>query len=127
MIEPLRIELLPIAADEIRSLGPVAAARIEAKLRIIRAAGWEAARAGEMIRDLGSLEKGIHEIRVTGRGEAYRLLCFATGDRTGRIVVLASCIRKSRLLGHRRLSQHVRRAAARRDEWLGRRTGEDTG
>jgi putative component of toxin-antitoxin plasmid stabilization module len=114
----LRIELMPLAAREIRELGAGAAARIETKLRIVRAAGWEGAVASGMFRDLGSVEHGIFEIRVTGTGEAYRLLCFATRDRAGRVVLVASCVAKNRLLGRERLKQHVRRAALRRDRWM---------
>lgn len=114
----LRILIPRPAAEEIRSYGTRAAARIEQRLRIVRAAGWEAARSAGMIRDLGRIAKGIFEIRVTGRGEAYRLLCFATGDGSGRVVVVAGCVQKSRLLGPLRMKEHVLRAASRRDEWM---------
>jgi hypothetical protein len=119
----LRILVPRLAADEIRSFGPRAAARIEERLRIVRAAGWEGARSAGMIRDLGRIAKGIFEIRVTGRGEAYRLLCFATGDGSGRIVVVAGCVQKSRLLGSLRMKEHVLRAALRRDEWMAQNPG----
>ncbi len=119
----LRVLVPRIAADEIRSFGPRGAARIEERLRIVRAAGWEAARSAGMVRDLGRLAKGIFEIRVTGRGEAYRLLCFATGDGSGRIVVVAGCVEKSRLIGALRMKEHVLRAAARRDEWMAENPG----
>lgn len=119
----LRVLVPRIAAEEIRSFGPRAAARIEERLRIVRAAGWDAARSAGMVRDLGRIAKGIFEIRVTGRGEAYRLLCFATGDGSGRIVVVAGCVEKSRLLGPLRMKEHVLRAAARREAWMAENPG----
>lgn len=118
MSAELRVVIPPLARDEIRSFGARAAARIEDRLRILRAAGWEAARSAGMIRDLGSIARGIFEIRVTGRGEAYRLFCFAAAGRPGRIVVVASCVEKSRLLGQLRFREHVLRAALRRDDWM---------
>lgn len=120
----LRVEITSEAKGEIRELGGRAAARIGERIRHLELVGWEEAMRLKLVKDLGSIQRGIYEVRVTGTGEAYRLMCFPTRDQDGRLVVITTCVAKSGLLGHR-LKAHVQRAAQRRDQWLRQQEEED--
>jgi phage-related protein len=74
----LRITLTDEAKDEIRALGSNAQARIGAKISYVEQLEWEEALRLTIVKDLGTLEPGIFEIIVKGKGESYRAFCFAT-------------------------------------------------
>ncbi|HEX6913024.1 MAG TPA: type II toxin-antitoxin system RelE/ParE family toxin [Longimicrobium sp.] len=114
----LRITLTDEAKHEIRSLGGKAQARIGEKINYVQRLGWEEALKLELVKDLGSIVAGMFEIIIKGKGESYRALCFPTRDSEGRLVVVASAVAKSTVLGNARLKRHVRRAAERRAEWF---------
>jgi phage-related protein len=121
----LRITLTDEAKDEIRALGSNAQARIGAKISYVEQLGWEEALRLTIVKDLGTLEPGIFEIIVKGKGESYRAFCFATRDSEGRLVVVTSAVAKSTVLGNARLKRHVRRAAERRARWLSEHREEE--
>lgn len=116
-MDSFHVELTDEARQEILAFGKAAAARIGERIRHAQEVGWQESQAIGLIKNLGTLEPGIHEIIVKGKGEAYRVLCFPVGMRDGRLVVLTSCVAKSKLLGSG-LKRHVRTAARRRDAWL---------
>lgn len=117
MTDGFQVELTDEAQQEILGFGKAAAARIGERIRQAQEVGWQESQKIRLVKNLGSIEPGIYEIIVKGKGEAYRILCFPVGMRDGRLVVLTSCVAKSRLL-HGGLRRNVRIAAHRRDKWL---------
>lgn len=117
MKDGFQVEVTDDAGQEILSFGNAAAARIGERIRHAQAVGWQESQQIGLVKNLGNIEPGIYEILVKGKGEAYRLLCFPVGMRDGRLVVLTSCVAKSKLLGSG-LKRHVKTAAQRRDKWL---------
>ncbi|HEX2205887.1 MAG TPA: hypothetical protein VHG91_21410 [Longimicrobium sp.] len=117
MSDGFEVEVTDDARREIWALGNKAAVRIVERIRYVKGVGWQASQQNGLIKNLGDIEPGMFEILVKGRGEAYRVFCFPVGMRHGRLVVLTSCVAKSKLLG-RGLQRHVQTAAQRRDEWL---------
>ena len=117
MTDGFDVELTDDARREIHGFGGAAAARIGERIRHAQEVGWQESQQIGLVKNLGSIEQGIYEIIVKGKGEAYRILCFPVAMRDGRLVVLTSCVAKSKLL-HGGLKRHVRIAASRRDKWL---------
>jgi putative component of toxin-antitoxin plasmid stabilization module len=64
------------------------------------------------------LTEGIHELRIVGKGPAYRVLFFVVPGNPGRLVVLLGCVRKGSMLKRRVKAAEIERAVARRDVWL---------
>lgn len=124
MTDGFQVELTDDARREIVGFGKAAAARIGERIRHAQEVGWQESQTIGLVKNLGSIEQGIYEIIVKGKGEAYRILCFPVGMRNGRLVVLTSCVAKSRLL-HSGLKRHAGIAAHRRDKWL--RDNEERG
>jgi phage-related protein len=120
MKDELNFTATPEARDEIRAFGGDVAARIGEKQRHIKAIGWAEALRLEIVKQLPRIDRDIYEIVIRGKGEAYRVLCFPTGDERGRLIVLTSCVTKGMVLTQRKLVKHVERAAKRRTDWIQR-------
>lgn len=80
--------------------------------------GWA---ASVQSRDVAELEGGIWELRVVGRGPAYRILFFVVPDGSGRAVVLTACTAKASIKKAHVMRAEIQRAKVRRAQWL---TGE---
>jgi putative component of toxin-antitoxin plasmid stabilization module len=88
--------------------------RINRKLMEFTAKGWSAAMADQTVKHL---RDGIYELRVPGRGPAFRLLFFVVPGRRPRVVVLTTCAAKSLMKKRQRLDAEVERAKSRRAAW----------
>lgn len=98
--------------------------RVTRKLDTLRKKRW-----GEAITDrtIAPLDDGIYEVRVLGRGAAYRLLFFVAPGRSRRIVVLTSCVLKGVMKKRASLAAEIARAKARRQAWLDEQEKNDEG
>ncbi len=103
------------ARKEIAALPAADQARVVARIEQVQKTGWQNALETQTVK---KLRGDIYEIRVAGKGSAYRVLCFQTGGQGGRIVVTTSCETKSNLLRQRRLRQAISRAESRREKWF---------
>jgi hypothetical protein len=89
--------------------------RVERKVRTVRSKKWSEAVAD---RSIAPLMDGIYEVRVLGRGAAYRLLFFVAPGRAVRAVVLTACVNKSVMKKRAGLAAEIARAKARRQAWV---------
>jgi hypothetical protein len=89
--------------------------RVTRKLRTVRNKKWSEAIAD---RSIAPLTDGIHEVRILGRGAAYRLLCFVAPGRGVRLVVLTGCVNKGVVKKRAGMAAEIARAKARRQVWL---------
>lgn len=115
MSDAVEIEYTADAVTELRDVPPELRAAVLSKIEQLRHVGWQKALEIQLVK---KLRGDIHEIRQTGKGAAYRILCFQTGGKHARIVVVLSCVAKKKLLGDRRLKPHLDRADTRRIQWL---------
>jgi hypothetical protein len=76
---------------------------------------WSAAIAD---RTIAPLMDGIYEVRVLGRGAAYRLLFFVVPGRSPRLVVVTACVSKAVMKKKAGLAAAIARARTRRQVWL---------
>jgi putative component of toxin-antitoxin plasmid stabilization module len=92
-----------------------ARAWIARKLSDLRNKPWDAA-----VRDrtVAPLRDGIWEVRIPGHGAAYRLLFFIVPGRSPRVIVLTSCVAKSRMVKQKLLTAAIARASNRRASWI---------
>jgi len=90
-------------------------ARVTRKLVSLSKKPWSAAMAD---RTIAPLMDGIYEVRVLGRGAAYRLLFFVVQGRSPRLVVVTACVGKAVLKKKAGLAAEIARARARRQVWL---------
>ena len=94
--------------------------RVFNRIGVLEDKGW-----GDSMRrkDVVPLKDGIYELRVVGRGPAYRVLFFVMPGNPGRLAVLTSCVRKASMSKDRVKAAEINRALARRDAWLSERGG----
>lgn len=99
-------------------------ARVERRVAMLRRRGWKDSVTDRSIKHL---RDGIHELRVLGRGAAFRVLFFVVPGRSPRVVVLTACAAKSLLKKRARLDAEIERAKSRRAAWLNenRKEGSD--
>jgi putative component of toxin-antitoxin plasmid stabilization module len=71
-----------------------------------------------MNRDVVELEDGIWELRVVGRGSAFRCLCFLDARARDRVVVLTACVAKASIKKRHVMTTEVQRAKVRRGLYL---------
>jgi putative component of toxin-antitoxin plasmid stabilization module len=109
-------ELLRVQVDQRR--------RIRRRLGMVEEKGWMASVADGTIEHL---RDGIWEVRVLGRGAAYRVFFFPAPRRTMRMLVLTTLVAKSVVAKQRRLDLEIERAKRRRDEWLAEHQEDDDG
>lgn len=96
MSDIVEIVYMAEAKKEIAALPENQQARVVGRIEQVRKVGWQDSLENKTVK---KLEGQIYEIRVTGKGTAYRVLCFQMGGKNGRIVVTTSCEAKSKLLG----------------------------
>jgi hypothetical protein len=89
--------------------------RVTRKVDSLRRKTWNGAMGD---RSVAPLMDGIYEVRVLGRGAAYRLLFFLAPGRSPRAVVLTACIAKGLMKKKAALNAEIARAKARRQDWL---------
>jgi hypothetical protein len=89
--------------------------RVERKVDTFIKKGWMSS-----VRDrtVAPLQDGIYEIRVLGRGAAFRVLFFLVPARSPRVVVLTACLAKAMLKKGQRMDAELERARHRRTIWL---------
>ncbi|HWK89182.1 MAG TPA: helix-turn-helix domain-containing protein [Longimicrobium sp.] len=102
-------------SDELRALPPDQQARVVRRVSLLERKGWS---ASVRSRDVVHLEDEIWELRVVGKGPAYRLLFFVVEGSVPRIVVLTGCVGKSVMKKPGLMALEVARAERRRREWL---------
>jgi phage-related protein len=90
-------------------------ARVSARLRLLQRKGWT---YSVQTNDVEELEDGIYEVKVHGKGPAYRVLFFVVPGNPGRLVVLTNCVAKGLLKKGNVKRAQILRAKHRRDEWL---------
>lgn len=100
---------------EVVVVPPNERARIERRLRTLRKKGWSASIKD---RTVAPLRDGIYEVRVLGRGTAYRLLFCLIPGRSPRVVLLTTCVAKSLMTKKALLDAVIARAQARCATWL---------
>jgi hypothetical protein len=89
--------------------------RVTRKLVSLSEKTWSAAMAD---RTIAPLMDGIYEVRVLGRGAAYRLLFFVVQGRSPRLVVVTACVAKAVMKKRAGLAAAIARARTRRHAWL---------
>jgi phage-related protein len=101
--------------DELLSLPVDQRRRVRRRLGLLEEKGWTAAIGDGTIQHI---RDGIWEVRVLGRGAAYRIFFFPAPRRAMRILVLTTVAPKSAVAKQRLLDLEVERAKRRRDEWI---------
>ncbi len=114
MTDIRRIVLTEEASGAIRWLPADEGARITRALYKLQRFGWTDALK---IRLVAHLSGHIHEVRVPGRGRAYRLTCFTVPEGESSTVVIVDCIPKSRWKP-RQLTTYLARAERVRATWV---------
>ncbi len=89
--------------------------RVAKRLQTLWHKGWTASVAD---RDIVVLDDGIWELRVLGRGAAFRVLFFLDRRERGRVVVLTACVPKSSIKKAHVMAVEIQRAKMRRAQWL---------
>lgn len=115
MSERVEIVATPWYEAERERLGKEDQDRVERRLTLLRDKRW-----GDALRDetVKHLREGIYEVRVLGRGSAFRLLFFLAPGRSPRLVVLTTCVAKSVVKKRQRMDAEIQRAMDRRGWWL---------
>lgn len=89
--------------------------RIADRLTYLPAKGWS---ASVRDRDVAPLRDGIWEVRVMGKGAAYRILFFVFPGDPGRMLLLTSCLDKASIKKQKVMDAAIERAKLRRDAWV---------
>lgn len=101
--------------EELLSLPVNQRRRIRRRLGALEGKGWVGAITDGTIQHI---RDGIWEIRVLGRGAAYRIFFFPAPRRAMRMLVLTTLAAKSVVGKQRLLDLEVERAKRRRDDWI---------
>lgn len=101
--------------EELEGLPEHHKARVERRIDVFVEKGWSSSMRDETI---ALLQDGIYELRVVGRGPAFRVLFFLAPGRSPRVVVLTACLAKAKLTKRHRLEAELNRAKNRRTDWL---------
>lgn len=115
MTNTVEVELTGDCRAELRELAKAERDWINQKIRHFMGKGWSAAMADQSVKHL---DDGIHELRVLGKGAAFRLLFFIVPGRSPRMVVMTSCAAKSALKKRSRMDAEIARAKQRRTAWM---------
>jgi hypothetical protein len=94
--------------------------RVAKRLQTFEQKGWSASTSS---RDIVALKDGIWELRVLGRGAAFRVLFFLDPRERSRVVVLTTCASKSSIKKAHMMSAEITRAKMRRAQWLQQEEG----
>lgn len=119
MSDALEVVSTPWFDQEVLELPQPDRDRIDRKLERLVTKGWPMSLADGSVKHL---RDGIHELRVLGRGGAYRLLFFLMPGRAPRLVVLTTCAAKSLMKKRKRLDAEIERAKWRRALWMDQQT-----
>lgn len=114
----LRAEWTTWFHTELRELPPDQQARVIRRVRIFEEKGWNASAADQ---DIKKLEGEIWELRIHGKGPAYRILFFPDPSNPRRVVVLVNCVKKGLMKKSMVSRSEIKRAETRRLEWLAQR------
>jgi len=120
MSDAVRVESTEWFENELRELPPDQQARVLRRVSLLERKGWTISTKDK---DLVPLEDGIWEVRVVGKGPAYRVLCFEVPQEPGRIVVLTNCVKKGLMKKGNVKKGEIERAKVRREVWLRERGG----
>ncbi len=115
MNDDVRVVPTPWFTKEFFALSVHLQKRVAKRLQILGQKGWTASVAD---RDIVGLNDGIWELRVVGRGAAFRILFFLDRRERGRVVVLTACIPKSSIKKAHVMAVEIQRAKMRRVQWL---------
>jgi putative component of toxin-antitoxin plasmid stabilization module len=122
MSDIVAVEYTTWVRDELKQIPGEQAARVLRRVDMLPAKGWQiSVRDGDVVQ----LHSGIWELRITGKGPAYRVLFFVEPRNPGRLVVLTTCAPKGLLKKKSRLEAEVKRALTRRSEWLRAKEEDD--
>jgi hypothetical protein len=122
MGDSLEVVASPWYTAEVQALPRPHRDRIDSKVDTFTEKGWSTAMADETIK---ALRDGIYELRVLGRGAAFRLLFFVVPGLSPRLVVLTTCALKSDMLKRQRMEAEIGRAIVRRAAWMEQRKKEE--
>lgn len=100
---------------EIEELPTNEQVRVVRRISVLEGKGWSVSARDD---DIKHLDGEIWELRVLGKGAAYRVLFFQVPGDPGRIVVLTSCVAKSQAKKRATGNAEVERAKRRREVWL---------
>ncbi|HEX8317608.1 type II toxin-antitoxin system RelE/ParE family toxin [Longimicrobium sp.] len=117
MNDDVRVVLTEWFDADLRRLDEAQRGRIRERIRTLERKGW---RASASNRDIAELENDIWEIRVVGSGPAFRCLFFVVPGVPGRAAVLTACVSKASIKRQRVMAAEIKRAEARRAQWLTR-------
>jgi putative component of toxin-antitoxin plasmid stabilization module len=118
----VRLEFTHDYLAEISSLPARQRIRIADRLTHLPVKGWSAAVRD---RDVAPLRDGIWEVRVLGKGAAYRILFFVHPGSPGRLMVLTTCMAKASIKKPRVMDAAIERARTRREKWLSEQERKD--
>ncbi|HEY7767310.1 type II toxin-antitoxin system RelE/ParE family toxin [Longimicrobium sp.] len=114
----MRDDVRVIYTDEFRrelgAIPPEQQQRVMGRIAHQERRGWaDGVKAGDLV----PLRDGIWELRVVGRGAAYRVLFAPLPGEAARLLVLTSCSSKAQLKKRAVMDAELRRARARLDHW----------
>lgn len=115
MSDFVQIEFTEWFEDELGTLPPDQKVRVLKRIALLERKGWIISAKDE---DVVPLDGIIWEIRIVGRGPAYRVLCFQVPGHPGRIVVLTNCVKKGLMKKRKVGNAEIARARMRRERWL---------
>jgi putative component of toxin-antitoxin plasmid stabilization module len=99
---------------DLETLADIYRERVERRIDVFVDKGWASS-----VRDrtVVPLRDGIYELRVLGKGAAFRVLFFLVPGHSPRVVVLTACVAKAKLKKRQRLDAELERAIHRRTVW----------
>ena len=115
MAGDIRTEWTSWFRKELGELPPDQQARVFRRVRTFEEKGWDASAADQ---DIKRLEGEIWELRIHGKGPAYRILFFPDPADPRKVVVLANCVKKGLMKKSKVSRAEIKRADSRRLEWL---------
>jgi phage-related protein len=122
MSDGLEVVTTPWYDAELLALPGPDQERVERRLKSLGAIGWGRSMADQRIKHL---RDGIYEVRILGRGAAYRVLFFVAPGLAARVVVLTTCAAKSLMKKRSAMDAEIRRALDRRAWWLEQQKKEE--
>jgi phage-related protein len=115
MIDAIQAVYTDWFTDELLELPPDQQARVVKRIVILERKGWSISARDD---DIKELKEGIWELRIVGKGPAYRVLFFPMHGDPKRFVVLTNCVKKGLLKKTKVKDAEIQRALARRTDWL---------
>jgi hypothetical protein len=121
MRDQVRAEYTPWFLDELDELPPDQQARVVRRVQMLERKGWTISVRDD---DIKSLDGMIWELRVIGKGPAYRVLFAPLPGKNGRIALLTNCVSKGLMKKNGVKLAEIERALGRRGEWIKSSGGE---